>query len=319
MRRGIAVNQGASNKIEGLPIIFYWKIDIKMKTPKRIEPLIEEGLVDSVICQLMSGKEALVYVVQCGSELICAKVYKETHRRNFRHSANYTEGRYLKNIRRTREIQKQSYFGKLTQEVAWQNTEINALCQLGAAGVKVPGYINFFEGVLLMELITDSQGNVAPRLNDIRLTKEEARTYHALLINQAVRMLCHGMIHSDLSEYNVLLGSQGPVIIDFPQAIYALDNNNARWLLKRDIDNITKYFSRFAPELVGTDFGSEIWSLYEHGKLNWDTPLTGVPIEKHKPVNVDGLLKTIDLVMKKELAWQRYKQERWTSQRSLAF
>lgn len=290
-----------------------------MKTPKRIEPLIEEGLVDSVICQLMSGKEALVYVVQRGSELQCAKVYKETHRRNFWHSANYTEGRYLKNIRRTREIQRQNCFGKLAKDEAWQHTEIKALCQLGAIGVKVPGYINFLEGVLLMELITDSQGNVAPRLNDIRLTTEQARTYHALLINQAVRMLCHGMIHSDLSEYNVLLGSQGPVLIDFPQAIYVAENNNVRWLLKRDIDNITRYFSRFVPELAMTDFGSEIWSLYERGKLDWDTPLTGVPIEKHKPVNIDGLLKTIDLVMKKELAWQRYKQERWISQRSLAF
>ena len=290
-----------------------------MKTPKQIESLIEEGLVDSVICQLMSGKEALVYVVQCGSELRCAKVYKETHRRNFRHSANYTEGRYLKNFRRTREIQKRSCFGKVAREEAWQNTEINALCRLNAAGVKVPRYINFFEGVLLMELITDSQGNVAPRLNDIRLTTEQAKAYHALLINQVVRMLCRGMIHGDLSEYNVLLGSQGPVIIDFPQAIYAVENNNARWLLKRDIDNITKYFSRFSPELAKTDFGSEIWSLYERGKLDWDTPLTGVLVETHKPVNIDGLLKTIDSVMKKELAWQRYKQERWTSQRSLAF
>lgn len=290
-----------------------------MKIPKRIEPLIEEGLVDSVICQLISGKEALVYVVRCGSELQCAKVYKETHRRNFRHSANYTEGRYLKNIHRAREIQKRSYFGKVAREEAWQNTEINALCRLGAIGLKVPRYINFFEGVLLMELITDFQGNVAPHLNDIKLTIEQARTYHALLINQVVRMLCRGMIHGDLSEYNVLLGSQGPVIIDFPQTIYALENNNARWLLKRDIDNITKYFSRFAPELAETDFGSEIWSLYERGNLDWDTPLTGAPIEKYKPVNIDGLLRTINSVVKKELAWQRYKQERWTSQRSLAF
>ena len=290
-----------------------------MKTPKRIEPLVEEGLVDSVICQLMSGKEALVYVVQCGSEIRCAKVYKETHQRDIWYQTRHAERRYVKNFRDAKVIQKQSNFIKIAREQAWQNTEINALCCLGTAGVKVPKFLGFFEGVLLMELILDSAGNVAPRLSNIRLTPNQARIYHALLINQVVRMLCQGMIHSDLSEYNVLLGFQGPVIIDFPQTTLAAENAQARWLLKRDIDTITQYLSRFAPELAETDFASEIWSLYERGVLDLHAHLTGKSLEKPKAVNIDGLLKTIDSVMKKELSWQRYKQERWTSQRSLAF
>ncbi len=283
-----------------------------MKIPKRIEPLVEEGLVDSVICQLMSGKEAMVYVVRCGSDIRCAKVYKETNKRNFRQSISYTEGRRVRSSRRARAMQRRSDFGRMAQKEAWQSTEVDTMSHLATVGVQTPKYYNFFEGVLLMELITDSDGNVAPRLNDLILTAELARTYHDFLIGQIVRMLCHGIVHGDLSEYNVLVGNQGPVIIDFPQAIFAASNNSTQRILKRDIDNVTAYLSRFAPELACTDYGSEIWSLYQRGKLHLEAKLTGNTREKIKPVDVSSILNAVNAVLRKEIAWQRYKQERWT-------
>lgn len=161
-----------------------------MKTPKRLEPLIEEGLIDSVICQLMSGKEAMIYLVSCGDAVRCAKVYKESNKRNFQQRANYTEGRKVKNSRCARAIEKGSRYGRIASEEAWQSTEIDMLCRLGIAGVRVPKFYSFFSGVLLMELITDSEGNVAPRLSDLILTPKQARTYHKTLIDQIVKMLC---------------------------------------------------------------------------------------------------------------------------------
>ncbi|SDZ05157.1 PA4780 family RIO1-like protein kinase [Nitrosomonas sp. Nm33] len=284
-----------------------------MKIPKRIEPLVEEGLVDSVICQLMSGKEAMVYVVRCGSDIRCAKVYKEANKRNFCQSVSNAEGELVRNGRRMRAIQRRSYFGWMTQKGAWQSTEVDTMSHLATVGVPTPKYYNFFEGVLLMELITDSNGDIAPRLNDLTLSAELARTYHDFLIRQIVRMLCHGIVHGDLSEYNVLIGNQGPVVIDFPQAIFAASNHNAQRILKRDVDNVTTYLSRFAPELAHTDYGSEIWSLYQRGKLHLEVNLTGNAEEKTKPVNMSSVLNAINAVLKKEMAWQRYKQERWTS------
>lgn len=283
-----------------------------MKTPKRLEPLVTEGLIDDVICQLRSGKEAMVYMVRCGDHIRCAKVYKETNKRNFHQSSSYTEGRKIKNSRRARAIEKNSRFGRNAQEEAWQSTEIDMLCRLGSAGVRVPKFYNFFAGVLLMELITDTEGSVAPRLCDIRLTKKQALTYHAHLIKQIVQMLCIGIIHSDLSEYNVLIDKHGPVIIDLPQAVNAAGNNQARHMVKRDIDNLTTYFSRFAPELSRTDFATEIWWLYHSGQLNGTINLTGqVTQQSSKPVNVSHVLEIIDAVLKKEAAWQRHKQARW--------
>lgn len=231
-----------------------------MKTPKRIEPLIQDGLVDEVIRQLMSGKEATVYVVRCGDEIRCAKVYKEANKRSFRQSVNYTEGRKVKNSRRARAMEKGTRYGRKAQEEAWQNAEVDALYRLAAAGVRVPKPYNFHEGVLLMELLTDSEGNAAPRLNDLTFTAELSREYHRILITQVVRMLCAGIIHGDLSEYNVLVDSTGPVIIDLPQAIDAAANNQALKMLLRDVENLAAYFGRFAPELLATDYGREIWS-----------------------------------------------------------
>lgn len=284
-----------------------------MKMPKRIQPLKEEGLVDQVISQLMSGKEAMIYVVQCGDAVRCAKVYKESNRRNFHQSSHYTEGRKTRNSRRARAMDKGSRYGRSMQEEAWQSTEVDMLCRLAAAGIRVPKFYNFFAGVLLMELITDSDGDVAPRLSNVILTRELALKYFHDLLNQAVHMLCAGIIHGDLSHYNILLGSNGPVIMDLPQAINAEKNNNAARLFKRDINNLTTYFSRFVPELSDTDYGSEIWAYYKQNKLTPDTVLSGKAASDNRPVNVDGVLTVINHVLRKQAALQRYKQERWTS------
>jgi len=271
-----------------------------MKTPKRIEPLIQDGLVDEVVRQLMSGKEATVYVVRCGEEIRCAKVYKEANQRSFRQSTDYTEGRKVKNSRRARAMEKGSSYGRKAQEEAWQSAEVNALYQLAAAGVRVPKPYNFHEGVLLMELLTDSEGNAAPRLNDVVLTPELAREFHQILIGQVVRMLCAGIVHGDLSEYNVLVDSSGPVIIDLPQAIDAAANNQACKMLLRDVTNLATYFGRFAPELLATDYGMEIWSLYAKSELKPDSPLTGRFERDESRVDLESVLREINDTLKEE-------------------
>lgn len=273
-----------------------------MKPPKRLESLIEDGLIDEVTRQLMSGKEATVYVVRCGSEIRCAKVYKEANKRSFRQSVDYTEGRKTKNSRQARAMQKGSRYGRHAQEEAWQSAEVDALYRLAAAGVRVPKPYNFYEGVLLMELVTDAAGNAAPRLNDVEFTADEARKHHATLLNEVVRMLCAGIIHGDLSEFNILMGSEGPVIIDLPQAVDAAGNNHAQSMLQRDVDNLSNYFGRFAPELLTTQYGKEIWSLYAHGDLTLETKLTGHFNEDNKPVDLKTVMRVIDDVKKEEEA-----------------
>jgi len=280
-----------------------------MKTPKRIEPLVRDGLVDEVIRQLMSGKEAKVYVVRCGDQIRCAKVYKEADQRSFRQSVDYTEGRKVKNSRRARAMEKGTRYGRKAQEEAWQSAEVDALHRLAAAGVRVPRPYNFLDGVLLMELVTDDSGEAAPRLNDLVLTPELAREYHRIMITQVVRMLCAGVIHGDLSEYNVLVGSEGPVIIDLPQAVDAAGNNNACAMLERDVANLATYFGQFAPELLGTDYGMEIWSLYQSGKLHAESPLTGCFVRNEKPADLVGVMREINDTLKEEQARQLYRQQ----------
>lgn len=271
-----------------------------MKTPKRLLPLVEEGLVDQVIRQLMSGKEAVVFVVRCGDDIRCAKVYKEADKRSFRQAVQYTEGRKVKNSRRARAMDKGSRFGREQQEEAWQHAEVDALHRLAAAGVRVPKPYNFLNGVLLMELVTDEHGHAAPRLNDVELSAEKALQYHRVLIGEIVRMLCAGMIHGDLSEYNVLVDADGPVIIDLPQAIDAAGNNHAQAMLVRDVNNLAAYFAQFAPELSATEFGEEIWALYAAGLLTPDVPLTGRFVHDDTPPDVDALLRDIDAVIDEE-------------------
>lgn len=265
-----------------------------MRPPKQIEPLIEDGLVDEVLAQLKSGKEATVYVVRCGDEICCAKVYKEANKRGFRSHVQYQEGRKERNGRRARAMAKASRYGRGEQEAAWQNAEVDALYRLAAAGVRVPTPHLFSHGVLLMELVTDADGDVAPRLDDVLLTEETARGYHSSLIHDVVRMLCAGLIHGDLSEYNVLVDAHGPVIIDLPQAVDAAGNNNACRMLVRDVDKLTAYFGQYVPELLATDYAREIWSLYESGSLTTMVPLTGQFHRDERPADVDGVLQGIE-------------------------
>lgn len=278
-----------------------------MKTPKRIEPLIQDGFVDEVIRQLMSGKEASVYVVRCGDEIRCAKVYKEANKRSFRQSTDYTEGRKVKNSRRARAMEKGTRYGRKAQEESWQSAEVDALYRLAAAGVRVPKPHHFHEGVLLMDLVTNGDGNAAPRLSELVLTPELSREYHRLLITQVVRMLCAGIIHGDLSEYNVLVDSNGPVIIDLPQAIDAAANNQACKMLLRDVENLAVYFGQFAPELLTTSYGMEIWSLYQSGQLRPDSVLTGHYERIEKPVDLQSVLREIDDTLKEEEARKLYR------------
>jgi RIO kinase 1 len=265
-----------------------------MKTPKRIEPLIQDGIVDRVERQLMSGKEANVYIVICGENIRCAKVYKEANQRSFRQAVDYTEGRKVKNSRMARAMEKGTRYGRKEQEAAWQNAEVITLYKLATAGIRVPQPYGFYEGVLLMELVSDADGEPAPRLNDLILTAELAQQYHQILIRQVVRMLCAGIIHGDLSEYNILVDSNGPVIIDLPQAIDAAANNNARKMLERDVDNLATYFSQFAPELRSTDYGKEIWSLYESGELHPEVKLSGKFNRIEKKADVGAVMREIN-------------------------
>ena len=279
-----------------------------MKTPKRIEPLVQDGLVDKVIRQLMSGKEAMVYVVQCGDEIRCAKVYKEANQRGFHQAVHYTEGRKVKNSRQARAMEKGSRYGRKEQEAAWQRAEVDALYKLAAMGVRVPHPHGFYEGVLLMELVSDEHGEPAPRLNDIELTGQQAREFHAMLIRQVVLMLCAGIVHGDLSEFNVLVDSQGPVIIDLPQAVDAAANNNASRMLERDVENLANYFGQFAPELQATRYGKEIWALYQRGELFPDTQLTGRFRHSEKPADVRSVMREITSARDDHAAKLRYQQ-----------
>jgi RIO kinase 1 len=264
-----------------------------MKIPPRLQPLLEDGLIDDVTRQLMSGKEAMVFVVTCGDDVRCAKVYKEANKRSFRQSVDYTEGRKTKNSRQARAMQKGSKYGRESQEAAWQSAEVDALYRLAGAGVRVPTPYNFYEGVLLMELVTGSDGNAAPRLNDVELSTGTAREYHAFLIKQVVKMLVAGIVHGDLSEFNILIGTDGPVIIDLPQAVDAAGNNHAKDMLARDVNNLANYFGQFAPELLKTQYAKEIWALYERGDLTIDSPLTGQFAESTKAVDMQSVMREI--------------------------
>ncbi len=273
-----------------------------MKIPKRIQPLVEYGLVDEVLGRLMSGKEADIYIVQCGVEVRCAKVYKDAAERSFKKAVQYTEGRKVRNSRRQRAMEKGSKFGRKEQEKTWQNAEVDALRLLADADVRVPVPYDCIDGVLLMELVTDENGDVAPRLGDVTMTDEEAIGNFVIVMQDVVRMLCAGIVHGDLSEFNVLLDEHGPVIIDLPQAVNASANNNAKAMLLRDVDNMTRYFGQFASFLLETQFGKEIWKLYEDGKLKPDTILTGEYIDTSDDADVDGVLEEIQAAFDEEQA-----------------
>src|SRR6185369_10059735 len=262
-----------------------------MRIPPRLQPLIEEGIIESVARQLMSGKEAMVFVVRAAGEVRCAKVYKEADRRSFRQAVDYTENRKTRNSRQARAIAKGTRYGRQSQERAWQNAEVDALRRLAAAGVRVPQPYNFHEGVLLMELVTDAEGNAAPRLNDVELSAEEALDFHQRLIVEVVRMLCAGVIHGDLSEFNILAAADGPVVIDLPQAVDAAGNNHARAMLERDVANLRNFFGRFAPEILATNYGDEIWAAYQGGTLTPAIVLTGRFARDESVVDLEGVVR----------------------------
>ena len=273
-----------------------------MKTPARLQSLLDEGLIDGVQRQLMSGKEAMVFVVRCGDETRCAKVYKEATHRSFRQAVDYTENRKVKNSRQARAMAKGTRFGKEAQEAAWQSAEVDALYRLAAAGVRVPKPYNFHEGVLLMELVVDADGAAAPRLNDVAFTPEQALQHHATLIKEVVRMLCAGVVHGDLSEFNILLAADGPVIIDLPQAVDAAGNNHAQRMLLRDVANLRNYFGSFAQSLRHTQYGPEIWDLFERGLLTNETPLSGRYVHKAGAVDLRQVMREIDDARDEEAA-----------------
>jgi RIO kinase 1 len=280
-----------------------------MKTPKRLQPLVDDGLVDEVLRPLMSGKEAAVFVVRCGSEIRCAKVYKEADQRSFKQAVQYQEGRKVRNSRRARAMEKGSKFGRSEQESAWQHTEVDALFRLADAGVRVPKPYGCFDGVLLMELITGDDGQVAPRLNDVSMSAEQAREDFLVVIGYIVRMLCVGLVHGDLSEFNVLVDEDGPVIIDLPQVVDAAGNNNAEWMFARDVNNMTSYYGQFAPELLETNYAKEIWALYENGELTPEVELTGHFAESTEAADVDVVMQEIKAAFAEEQERQRRLRE----------
>mgnify|MGYP001041978935 FL=1 len=265
-----------------------------MRTPPGLQALIDDGIIDTVLRPLKSGKEAAVYVVQRGDEVLCAKVYKDMAQRSFQARVQYQEGRKVRGSRAMRAMGKATKFGRKEQETAWKNTEVDALYTLHDAGVSVPRPHGFFHGVLLMELVTDDEGYSAARLSEVVLDAEKAVWYHTELVRDVVRMLSLGLIHGDLSEYNVLVTGQGPVIIDFPQVVSAAGNNAARDMLLRDVHNLRDTLARFAPELAETFYGEEMWALYEKGALQADTPLTGAFTFDNHEADLDAVLMSIE-------------------------
>jgi RIO kinase 1 len=265
-----------------------------MKTPAALQPLIEDGIIDSVVRRLKSGKEASVFLVACGREIRCAKVYKDANHRGFHRLAEYQEGRKSRGSRDARALKKSGRHGRELQESQWKNAEADALFRLERAGVRVPKPYGMFEGVLLMELVADAQSQPAPRLNDVSMSPEQARAWHGFMIAQIVLMLCCGLIHGDLSEFNVLVDANGPVVIDLPQAVDAAGNNNAFRMLERDVNNMRETFGRSAPELLDTHYAHEIWKLYSAGELQPESPLTGQFEFDETAADVEGVLAHIE-------------------------
>ena len=271
-----------------------------MKIPKRIQPLVDEGLVDEVIRPLMSGKEAAVYIVRCGEDIRCAKVYKEADKRSFKQAVLYQEGRKVRSSRRARAMEKGSKFGRQQQEESWQNAEVDALFKLAKAGVRVPQPYGCYDGVLLMELVCDDEGMVAPRLADVAMDADLAIADHATMLHYIVIMLCEGLVHGDLSEFNVLVDDHGPVVIDLPQAVDAAANNNAKWMFCRDVNNMRDYYGQYAPALLSTQYAEEIWALYEAGELTPESPLTGEFDDPEEEADIDAVMREIKAALADE-------------------
>lgn len=280
-----------------------------MKVPKRLQPLVDDGLIDEVISRLMSGKEADVFIVRCGDHIRCAKVYKDAMKRSFKKAAQYQEGRKARSGRQARAMNKRSNYGQQQQEAIWQNAEVDALSRLARAGVRVPETFGCVDGVLLMELITDEEGDVALRLGDVMMSQEQAIEDHTLMMHYIKLMLCEGIVHGDLSEFNVLVDDYGPVIIDMPQAVNAAANNNAQDMFARDVNNMRRHYGEFAPALLHTQYAKEMWALFEEGKLTPDTTLSGEFEDDHSGADVDAVMEEIKAVIREEQARQERLRE----------
>jgi RIO kinase 1 len=271
-----------------------------VKIPKRLQPLVEDGLIDEVLSRLMSGKEADIFVVRCGEHIRCAKVYKDAVKRSFKKAAQYQEGRKVRGGRQARAMEKRSSYGRQLEEKIWQNAEVDALSALANANVRVPNTFGCVDGVLLMELVTDAEGDVAPRLGEVTMSEQQAMEDHALMMHYIKLMLCAGIVHGDLSEFNVLVDDQGPVIIDLPQAVNAAANNSAQAMFARDVNNMRRYYGEFAPALLHTQYAKEMWALFEEGNLTPNSTLTGEFEDSGDNADVDSVLEEIKAAMQEE-------------------
>lgn len=271
-----------------------------MKIPKRLQPLVDDGVIDEVQSRLMSGKEADIFIVRCGDNIRCAKVYKDAVKRSFKKAAQYQEGRKVRSGRQARAMDKRSSYGRQQQEKIWQNAEVDALSLLAKAGVRVPETFGCVDGVLLMELVTDDTGDIAPQLGEVTMSEEQAIEDHTLMMHYIMLMLCAGIVHGDLSEFNVLVDDYGPVIIDLPQAVNAAANNSAEEMFARDVNNMRRYYGRFAPTLLNTQYAKEMWALFEEGNLTPNSTLTGEFEDDGNNADVDTVLEEIKAVMQEE-------------------
>jgi RIO kinase 1 len=264
-----------------------------MRIPDSLAPLFDYGIVEEVVRPLMSGKEAQIYVVVSGGKQCVAKVYKEAQNRTFKHRAEYTEGRKVRNSRDQRAIQKRSKHGRAQDEAAWRSTEVDMIHRLHAAGVRVPVPMHFIDGVLIMELITDADGNPAPRLADLVFDPAGAQAMYERLIREVIRMLCAGVVHGDLSDFNVLVGADGPVLIDFPQSVDTAHNANARKLLLRDVENMHRFLGQFVPNARRLPYAEEMWDLFQQNAITPETRLTGRYRPSERRADTHAVLEAI--------------------------
>ncbi len=264
-----------------------------MRVPDELSALADDGVIDEVLRPLMSGKEAQVYLVVSQGRECVAKVYKDAQKRSFKNRADYTEGRSVRNSRDQRAMAKRSRHGREQDEAAWRSTEVDTIYRLQSAGVSVPVPYSFVDGVLVMELVTDHTGSPAPRLGDVDFDPREATEIYHALIQEVVRMLCAGVVHGDLSEFNVLLAERGPVVIDFPQAIDASKNQNARALLVRDVENLHRFHARYVPNAPKLPYAQEMWALFEQNRLTPDTRLSGRFATAHTRVDTRAVMSLI--------------------------
>lgn len=276
-----------------------------MRVPDSLAGLLDQGIIQEIVRPLMSGKEAQVYLVTAGGQPRVAKIYKDAQQRSFKQRAEYTEGRRVRSSRDQRAMQKRTRYGRKQDEAAWKSAEVDMIYRLRYAGVRVPEPFAFVDGVLLMELVQDADGLPAPRLAEVDFDPHEAREIYQILLQEVVKMLCAGVVHGDLSEYNVLLAESGPIIIDFPQSVDAAANQSAKKLLLRDVDNLTRFLQRFDHRARRAPYGQEIWGAYERNRLTPEMVLTGTFQRSTYVTDTSSLLDEIEAAERDEAQRRR--------------